>query len=135
MQPRVGNASAINPGQPMRDSPTGSVYRRSSRFRGFMNAPLAAFLLFCCAGLFAWRIYLRLLEIRNLITYLYRSRMRPRVGNDSAILGIESLDSYYQRRLLRWEGHVSRMPIDRLPRVLLTWWVANPRPIGCPQMT
>ena len=25
---------------------------------------------FCCAGLFAWRIYLRLLEISNLLTYL-----------------------------------------------------------------
>ena len=52
-----------------------------------------------------------------------------------ARLGIEPLDSYYQRRLLRWAGHVSRMPIDRLPRMLLTGWVANPRPIGCPQMT
>ena len=52
-----------------------------------------------------------------------------------ARLGIEPLDSYYQRRLLRWAGHVSRMPIGRLPRMLLTGWVANPRPIGCPQMT
>ena len=51
------------------------------------------------------------------------------------LVGIEPLDSYYQRRLLRWAGHVSRMPIDRLPRMLLTGWVANPRPIGCPQMT
>ena len=28
---------------------------------------------FCCAGLFAWRIYLRLLEISNLLTYLRAS--------------------------------------------------------------
>ncbi len=27
------------------------------------------------------------------------------------------------------------MPLNRLPRMLLTGWVANPRPLGCPQMT
>ena len=26
------------------------------------------------------------------------------------------------------------MPLNRLPRLLLTGWVANPRPLGCPQM-
>jgi hypothetical protein len=52
-----------------------------------------------------------------------------------ARLGIEPLETYYHRRLLRWAGHVSRMPLNRLPRMLLTGWVANPRPLGCPQMT
>ncbi len=52
-----------------------------------------------------------------------------------ARLGIESFETYYHRRLLRWAGHVSRMPLNRLPRMLLTGWVANPRPLGCPQMT
>ena len=52
-----------------------------------------------------------------------------------ARLGIEPVETYYHRRLLRWAGHVSRMPLDRLPRMLLTGWVANPRPLGCPQMT
>ena len=49
-----------------------------------------------------------------------------------ARLGIEPLETYYHRRLLRWAGHVSRMPLNRLPRMLLTGWVANPRPLGCP---
>ena len=50
-------------------------------------------------------------------------------------LGLSPLDTYYHRRLLRWAGHVSRMPMSRAPRQLLTGWVAHKRPIGCPQMT
>ena len=50
-------------------------------------------------------------------------------------LGLNPLDTYYHRRLLRWAGHVSRMPMSRAPRQLLTGWVAHKRPIGCPQMT
>ena len=50
-------------------------------------------------------------------------------------LGIEPIETYYHRRLLRWAGHVSRMPLNRLPRMLLTGWVANPRSLGSPQMT
>ncbi len=50
-------------------------------------------------------------------------------------LGVGSFDSYYNRRLLRWAGHVARIPIDRRPRKLLTGWVEQARPVGCPQMT
>ena len=50
-------------------------------------------------------------------------------------LGLNPLDTYYHRRLLRWAGHVSRMPMTRAPRQLLTGWVDHKRPIGCPQMT
>ena len=50
-------------------------------------------------------------------------------------LGLQPLRWYYETRVLRWAGHVSRMPIDRLPRMLLTSWVPNSRVIGCPRMT
>ena len=41
----------------------------------------------------------------------------------------------YHNRILRWAGHVARIPISRAPRQLLTSWVAHSRPVGCPQMT
>ena len=50
-------------------------------------------------------------------------------------LGIKSFDAYYNARLLRWAGHVARMPMDRMPRRLLTGWVRNRRLVGAPQMT
>ena len=34
-----------------------------------------------------------------------------------------------------WAGHVSRMLMSRVPRKLLTSWVAKPRSFGSPQMT
>ena len=68
MLPRVGNASGHKPrsaheklAQPVPN--TGGA----PGDLGFKSAPLAAFFsFFCCAGLFAWRIYLCLLEISNL---------------------------------------------------------------------
>ncbi len=50
-------------------------------------------------------------------------------------LGVRSFDSYYHRRLLRWAGHGARMPMDRMPRMLLAGWVEHARPVGCPQMS
>jgi len=50
-------------------------------------------------------------------------------------LNLLDIDSYYHNRLLRWAGHVARMPMSRAPRQLLTSWVAHSRPVGCPQMT
>jgi len=50
-------------------------------------------------------------------------------------LNIKSLDYYYNTRLLRWAGHVARMPMNRLPRKLLTGWVNHKRPRGGVQMT
>jgi len=50
-------------------------------------------------------------------------------------LGILDIDSYFHNRILRWAGHVARMPMSRAPRQLLTGWASHSRPIGCPQMT
>ena len=50
-------------------------------------------------------------------------------------LGIAAVEQYYRRRLPRLAGNVSRMPMDRLPRQLLTGFVANPRPTGSPLVT
>ena len=63
--------------------------------------------------------------------------IRHRISSENLFkrLHIEPLDTYYHRRIIRWAGHVSRMPMSRAPRKLLTGWVANSRPIGCPQMT
>ena len=50
-------------------------------------------------------------------------------------MGIDSLDSYVTRHQLRWAGHVSRMPYNRLPRKMLSSWVRSKRPRGAPQFT
>ena len=42
-------------------------------------------------------------------------------------LGLDSMDKYIARRQLRWLGHVSRMPFDRLPRRLLSSWLPYKR--------
>jgi len=65
-----GNAAAINQGQPMRElvQPvpyTGGV-PGDFYIRGLIRAPHAAVLCFCCAGLFAWRIYLCFMEVSHL---------------------------------------------------------------------
>ena len=66
-----------------------------------------------------------------------RQVQRYRITTASLLkrLKISSFDEYYNCRLLRWAGHVARMPMTRTPRRLLTGWVDNPRPLGAPQMT
>lgn len=86
--------------------------------------------MFCGMRLFMLLCIIGLALLTYLLTYLptYLLNLFKR-------LHIEPLDTYYHRRILRWAGHVSRMPMSRAPRKLLTGWVANSRPIGCPQMT
>ena len=46
-----------------------------------------------------------------------------------------SADFYVARRQLGWLGHVARMDYSRLPRRMLSCWVAHQRPRGAPRMT
>ena len=73
----------------------------------------------------------------NHVPYYHGSPIRHHISSADLLekLGLSPLDTYYHRRLLRWAGHVSRMPMSRAPRQLLTGWVAHKRPIGCPQTT
>ena len=45
-------------------------------------------------------------------------------------LGILDIDSYLHNRILRWAGHVARMPKSRLPKRLMLSWVHEPRIAG-----
>lgn len=45
-------------------------------------------------------------------------------------LGIHSLDHYYHTRVLRWAGHVTRMPMSRRPRLFLTSGLLNQKQNG-----
>jgi hypothetical protein len=69
------------------------------------------------------------------ITMAHTIRCRVCSRDPRARLDIQSLDRYYHHRTLRWAGHVARMPMSRLPRKLLTGFVAHSRPTGCPDMT
>jgi hypothetical protein len=48
---------------------------------------------------------------------------------------IKPLTYYYRNSILQWAGQAARMPMARIPRKVLTGWVANPRPLGRPYMT
>ena len=42
-------------------------------------------------------------------------------------LGLDAADFYVARRQLGWAGHVARMDFSRLPRRMLSCWVAHKR--------
>ena len=75
--------------------------------------------------------------VRSMCRITMAHTMKHRIASKSLFerLGVGSFDSYYNRRLLRWAGHVARMPMNRMPRKLLTGWVGHARPVGCPKMT
>ena len=49
--------------------------------------------------------------------------------------GVQSMEFYLRRRVLRWVGHIVRMEQHRLPRKLLFGWVPHPRKRGRPHLT
>ena len=75
--------------------------------------------------------------VRTLCRVKMRQVHRHMIKQDTlnARVGLQSLDYYYSTRLLRWAGHVSRMPWHRTPRKLLTSWVRHKRPVGAQRMT
>ena len=50
-------------------------------------------------------------------------------------LSLQRVEHYLESRCLRWAGHVVRMDMDRLPRMLLTSWCPTSRVIGRPRMS
>ena len=49
-------------------------------------------------------------------------------------LKLKPIETYIGQRQMRWAGHVSRMPWNRLPRKMLTAWYNLKIPKGAPQM-
>jgi hypothetical protein len=58
--------------------------------------------------------------VRSMCRITMARMMKHRITSKSLFErhGVGSFDSYYNRRLLRWAGHVARMPMDRMPRKL-----------------
>ena len=50
-------------------------------------------------------------------------------------LKLKPIETYIDQRQMRWAGHVSRMPRNRLPRKMLTSWCNSKKPKGASQMT
>ena len=48
---------------------------------------------------------------------------------------LDPIVSFICKRHLRWEGHVFRVPWNRLPRKMLTSWVRSLRLRGCAKVT
>jgi hypothetical protein len=76
-------------------------------------------------------------SIRETLRVTMRQTWKDRIKSShlNALLGIRNLVDSYRDRLLRWTGVLCRMPLDRLPRRLMTSWVQHPRRRGGQQKT
>ena len=74
---------------------------------------------------------------RSMCRVTRKHTWKHRISTDKLLarVGLRTIESYINRRQLQWAGHVLRMPFERLPRKMLTCWVASSRPRGCPQFT
>ena len=74
---------------------------------------------------------------RSMCRVTRKHTWKHKISTDKLLarVGLRTIESYINRRQLQWAGHVLRMPFERLPRKMLTCWVASPRPRGCPQFT
>ena len=75
--------------------------------------------------------------IRTLCRVTRRHTRTHRITTSTLLerVGLPPIDNLVTMNLLRWAGHVMRMGPSRLPRKLITAWVREPRPRGCPQFT
>ena len=69
------------------------------------------------------------------VNLLHTRRHRISTADLLDRMDMNEIDSYITRRQLRWAGHVARMEFERLPRKMLSSWVANRRPRGAPEFT
>ena len=74
---------------------------------------------------------------RSMCRVTRKHTWKHKISTDKLLarVGLRTIESYINRRQLQWAGHVLRMPFERLPRKMLTCWVASSRPRGCPQFT
>ena len=77
----------------------------------------------------------RCIRAMRRVTFLHTRAHRISTATRMNHLGLASIDDMVTTKILRWAGHVMRMKEHRLPRKLITSWVRNPRPRGCPQFT
>ena len=75
--------------------------------------------------------------VRNMCRITRRHTRTHRISTEDLLnrLNLDSIDTYINRRQLRWAGHVARMPSHRLPRKMLSSWVRSKRPRGAPRFT
>ena len=66
-------------------------------------------------------------------SHVHRYRIRTQTLLDR--LCLSRIDVYITKRQLGWVGHVARMGFDRLPRLFLSSWVTDKRPVGAPEYT
>ena len=62
-------------------------------------------------------------------------RHRIRTSKLLEELALQPFEYYLESRCLRWAGHVTRMDMDRTPRMLLTSWCPSSRVRGRPRMS
>ena len=55
--------------------------------------------------------------------------------NIYARLGVPTMERIIHYRRLIWMQKIALMPITRTPRLFLNAWIANPRPVGRPNLT
>ena len=62
--------------------------------------------------------------------------MEKRISTSQLLndLKLKPIETYIDQRQMRWAGHVSCMPWNRLRRKMLTAWCSSKRSKGAPQM-